>query len=823
DAALRDFTVILDLAAPPEKRAAMIRQCRERLRPALSCVNGTCAPEFFCFGHAHLDVGWLWPIQESERKIARTLSNTLALIKEYPEYVYLQSQPQLFWMLKRRYPDMYAKVRELVKQGRIAADGGMWVEADTNITSGESLIRQLIHGKRFFRDEFGVESEVMWLPDVFGYSGALPQILRGCRVKYFSTQKIFWTYNGADPFPYAQFTWQGIDGSEVLAHLHMDYNSHTDPLTLCQRWMKRPQKDGYGTWMLPFGHGDGGGGPEREHLEFLRRCRDLQDVPRTRMASPAAFFADLEKRGTADARYVGELFFQCHRGVQTSQARTKRGNRKSEIALREAEMWGVAAHALNGRPFPLAQADAMWKEVLLNQFHDILPGSSIARVYEEAEAAYERVIRDANALAADARRALVRKDQASATVFNSLSWPRRALVALPSGMDSALDAAGRPLAVQKIEGTTWAEVETPACGWTTIRRGQAPTQAQPSVTARPGLLENEHLRVELNDRGEIASLFDKDAGAEMAAAPCNALAMFRDTPVAYDAWDIDTSYKRMPVDLPQRASVEVAASGPLAGILRVRRKISQSLLTQDIVLRRGSRRVEFRTVIDWRETQKLLKARFPVKIHADHAVHEIQFGHIQRPNHASRPFDADRFEVPQQKWTALVEASRGVAVLNDCKYGVNVDANSINLTLLRAPVAPDKHADQGRQEFTYAVYLWNGAFAQSGVTREAYDLNIPVALEPGDGGQERLFDVGGQAVILDTVKPAEDGSGDFVARLYESLGGACRCRLKTWLPAASAQLTDMLEENGRDVELEDGVATLDFRPFEIKTVRYRRP
>jgi alpha-mannosidase len=821
DAALRDFTVIVDLELPRRQMLETVRGGRERLRPLLECVNGTTTPLMFCFGHAHLDVAWLWPLAETERRAVRTLSTVLALAEEYPEYRYLQSQPELFRMIRAGYPDLYERVKKAVKAGTIVADGATWVQMDTNVTGGEALVRQFLHGKRFYRDEFGVDCELLWLPDVFGYSGALPQIMRGCGVKYFSTAKIFWNYHGGDPFPHNTFTWEGTDGSRVLVHLCNDYNSRTSPDAVIGRWRERVQKDGLSTRLMPFGWGDGGGGPTRNHLEFLRRERDLEGVPKTRMAAPVEYFKDLQKRGVPEVNYVGELYYQCHRGTYTSQARTKRGNRKSEFALREAEIWGAAAAALRGRSFPAEQMAEAWRGVLVNQFHDVLPGSSIARVYEEAEATYAAAIRTADEVADGAMAALAGEGEGALTVFNSLSWERAELVPLPEGFEGAASAAGDPLPVQELDGRLHAEVSVPSCGWTTLRFGKA-FATPDTLAAAEDVLENGLIRVELNERGEITSILDKESGRELAAGPCNCLRMYKDVPAAFDAWDIDSMYERTPVALPEEAEVEVLAAGPLVAALRVRRKLNRSEMVQRISLRRGSRRVEFDTTIDWQENHKLLKVNFPVDFHAGEAVHEIQFGHLHRPNHKSRPFDADRYEVCNQKWTALAEEGRGFAVLNDCKYGVNVDGNSINLTLLRAPSAPDMNADKGEQRFTYAFYAWNGSLAESGVVREAYELNVPAQTAPGDGGRQSLLRLDAPNVIVETVKPAEDGSGDVVLRLYEAMRTATECTLETALPVKAAEVTDMLEENGEAVEVaEGGRLRLAFRPFEIKTLRLK--
>ena len=817
---LKDFTTIVDFEVPHDEMMATVRAARERLKPLLACVNGSTAPTFFAVGHAHLDVAWLWPLAETERKIARTISNQLALAEEYPEYRYIQPQPHLYRMLEARYPELYARFKAAVRAGNVIPEGGMWVEADTNIAGGEALIRQFLHGKRFFRDECGVESCMLWLPDVFGYSGALPQIMAGCGIRYFATAKIYWAYNGGDPFPYSTFTWEGIDGSTVLVHLLQSYGNLTHPGTVIGMWENRRQRAGLATEMLVFGHGDGGGGATRDHLEFLRRERDLEGCPRVQQASPIAYFQDLERRGVPDARYVGELYFQAHRGTYTSQARTKKGNRKSELALREAELWSVAAAALKGMSYPTAALDGAWRTLLLNQFHDILPGSSIHRVYQEAEAMHASVIELAQATAASAAGALL-EQPGGLTVFNSLSWPRTALVALPADMEGAVTATGEGLDRQEWGGQTYVEAEVPACGWASLHAAPVKPAGAPrnGLTATTNSLENECLRLLLNERGELTSVYDKQAGRELAAGTCNAFRLYKDVPGWFDAWDIDSQYALTPVDLPEPATVEVLASGPLFAALRVTRRLHHSTLKQEVRLRRHSRRVDFVTTIDWQESHKLLKVCFPVNVHAHEAVHEIQFGHIRRPNHASRPFDADRFEVCNHKWSALMEEDRGVAVLNDCKYGLNVLGNSINLTLLKSALAPDMTADKGTQTFTYSLYAWNGPFAQSDVVREGYDLNVPVLTAAGTAGECSLLCPDAANVVVEAAKAADDGSGDVIVRLYEAKRTATRCTLTTALPVQRAAETDMLEGNPRALACSGGSIALDFRPFEIKTLR----
>jgi alpha-mannosidase len=803
DECLMETTLIIDPELPEDELLASVRAGRARMKPLLDSRNAPTTPNLYAFGHAHIDVAWLWPLQHTERKMAMTVLNQLLLFDEYPEYKFLQSQPHLYWMLQQRYPDIYARFRQAVCDGRVIADGGMWVEADTNVSGGEALIRQILYGRAFYKNELGVDSRILWLPDVFGYSGALPQILKGSGMKGFATQKITWAYNGGETFPYNIFWWEGIDGSAIPAHIFTDYNSEVRPNSVLDRWNTRLQKNGIHSMIFSFGWGDGGGGPERDHLEFYRRVQDLEGLPKVRMASPAEFFADLQQHGLPRERYVGELYFQAHRGTYTSQARTKRGNRKSELALREAELWATAARALKGYHFTAQTLWTSWRDLLLNQFHDVLPGSSIHRVYEEAEAAYDQIIAAAGSLARDAAARLSGGGE-RAVVFNSLSWERSALVETPGG---------------------WQEVRVPACGWSVLPESPAAPLEGGASAAQEGqefVLENDLLRARFDLRGQLVSLWDKQGGREIMAAAGNRLCLYKDVPTFWDAWDVDSMVEMQPVKTDEKARFEILDSGPLVASLRYTRKLHLSQVEQVIRLRRGSRRIDFETTVDWQESHKLLKVAFPVDIHASEAISEIQFGHLRRPNHQSRPYDQDRFEISNHKWTALAEEGRGAAVLNDCKYGLSARGNSINLTLLKAAMAPDMTADKGIQRFTYALYFWNSSLLESGVAREAYDLNVPVMVLPAAGaeGSGSLFSLDAANVIIESVKPAEDGSPDVIVRLYEAMRTATRCALTTCLPARAYSFTNLVEEEqSAPVAAQGGSIPLDFRPFEIKTVR----
>lgn len=827
DACLTKVFAAIDLTLRQEALAENAKQCREIMEPLLACTNGSTAPTLYMMGQSHLDIAWLWPIEETRRKIARTMSNQLALIDEYPEYRYTQSQPYLFQLVKTLYPELYDRMKHAVKEGKIIPEGAMWVEPDTNLPSGESLIRQALHGKRFFKDEFGADNQMLWLPDVFGYSGNLPQIMKGCGINYFASVKMFGTYdNIVDPFPYNTFMWEGIDGTQILSHL-LNYGDYypirINPSYLIGQWNDRVQMEGISTRLTQFGHGDGGGGSNRDDLEFLRRLENLEGVPKTKHGSPIAFYEDQIAKGIPDAKYVGELYYGAHRGTYTTQALIKKLNRKAEIGFRETELWSAAAQLLQNKTYPYEELDQLWKVLLLHQFHDILPGSSIHRVHEEAQLELTKLNQDVYAMAAEARDALADGDASHMTVFNSLSWARKELVALPGGVKGISDLNGKALPVQEHEGVFYAEAEAPSMGWSTYsaESNTSSVSLTPAVSATESRMENEFFSIEINEQGELVSILDKESGTEWAADSCNVMRMYRDQNSDFDAWEIDRRYRKAPIELSESAKVTVTANGPLFANIRVERQLHASILIQDIRICAGSRRVEFRTTVHWQEKNKLLKVDFPVRVHTNESMQEIQFGYVKRPNHHSRPHDADRFEVSQHKWSALAEPNRGFALLNDCKYGISVIDNVMSLTLLRSPTWPDETSDQGTHAFTYGFTVWNGAFVDSPVVQEAYELNNPLSVSPKGSvlARQSFVQVDQPNVIADTVKLAEDGSGDWIIRLYESKGASVTCKVSLSLAIEAAMETNMLEEVKVELSHSENAIELSFRPFEVKTIQ----
>ena len=821
--ALEKATLIADFEQPLEARIASYRAAREVMRPALEAVNGTTAPVFYAIGNAHLDLAWLWPMAETCRKTSRTFAQQLRLLDTYPEYRFLQSQPASYEMCREHYPELFERICEAVKRGQWIAEGAMWVEPDTNMTSGESLVRQVLHGKRWFRDVLGIDSVVLWLPDTFGYSAALPQILKSAGVKYLVTQKIFWSYNEGEQFPYHYFTWQGADGSSIDTFLPTSYTYRTDPSEICGTWKKRVQKRGLDAFLLPFGYGDGGGGPTRDHIEYLLRQKDLEGMPRMKMEGPVQFFEDMEEQGGPQHTYVGELYFTAHRGVFTSQAAIKKGNRKAELALREAEMWGSVALA-SGAEYPLARMDAAWKKLLLNQFHDILPGSGIARIYEDARRDHRFVIAEAEAVRDQAFSALARGE--GVTVFNSLSFERTELVRLPAAFaNGAVTADGTPVCAQPCGDGALAMVTVPACGWVSLKPADAcaaPDAARAYRADEGWVLENRLVRAVLNDRGEVVSFTDRATGREFAAGPMNRLLMYKDVPRLFDAWDIDSNYILQSVAIEEPVSLAVTAAEGLRAVIRLSRKVLDSAFEQDIVLDAESRRLDFVTHVSWHELHRLMKVEFPVNVRTAEGINEIQFGYMTRPTHRSRLYDSDRFEVCNQRYSALCDAGHGAAVLNDCKYGISMNGNALQLTLLRAAASPEMRADNGEHDFTYAFTAWEGSFAESPVVREAAALNVPLQTAAGDAGAFSACSVNAPNVFIDTVKPAEDGSGDIILRLYEAKRADTCCTLRLGLPAKRVFLCDIMENALEELPLENGEVALGFHTFEVKTLRLER-
>ena len=825
--ALEAFTLVVDFEQDEAGRIASYKAGREALRPALEAKNGSTMPVFYAIGNAHIDLAWLWPMAETHRKTERTFAAQLRLLEEYPEYKYIQSQPAGYEMCRKYYPELFERIKQAVKDGQWIAEGAMWVEPDTNMASGEALIRQLLYGKRYYQEEFGVDSKMLWLPDTFGYTAALPQILKSCGVEYLVTQKIFWSYNEGEQFPYHYFYWEGMDGTKISSFLPTSYTYRTDPTELMNVWENRSQKRDLDAFLLPFGYGDGGGGPARDFIESAKRQEDLEGGVKVKMAGPLEFFHDMEAQGGPANTYVGELYFSAHRGTYTSQAMVKQNNRRCELALREMEMWSTLAMN-KGMAYDFSKADALWKELLLHQFHDILPGSSIAKVYVDAEKAFHEILDGVEELQADALSELTdQKESQAVTVFNSLSFPRKMLVELPAAFaNGAKTVDGTAVQVQKIGDTVKASVEVPSCGAVSLipAEGQVEEKAVAVETCDGGFtMENSQVKAVINEKGEVISFVLKESGREFAADAMNRFHLYKDVPRMFDAWDIDSNYIDQEIEAAKNVAVSMEADG-LEGVLKVTGEISNSTFTQYIRLAADSRRIEFETEVDWKEMHRLLKTGFPVNVYAENGINEMQFGFVEHPTHRSRAYDKDRFEVCNHRYSALADGAHGAAVLNDCKYGISMNGNALELTLLRAGTCPEMCADNRVHHFTYAFTAWEGSFAESDVVRQGYELNVKPVVAGGAVPTFSALTIDKENVILDTMKPAEDGSGDIILRLYESKKAAvlATVTLSDLLQGEKVYLCDMLENCKEEISVENGEISLNFRAFEVKTVRIKK-
>ena len=800
----------LDNPANAGKARAVLKELFER--PAAASSLKTTA-----VGHAHIDTGWLWPVAESVRKTARTFASQLELIRQYPDYVFGASAPQHFLFLKEYYPELYAEVKKAVAAGRIEPQGGMWVEADCNLTGGEAMVRQFVHGKNFFRDEFGFEVKNLWIPDVFGYSAAMPQIIRKANCDYFLTQKISW--NQVNRFPHHTFLWRGIDGTEVLTHFPPEdtYNSECSPKGLIGAEQRFIENDFVDEFMTLFGVGDGGGGPKMEVVENALRARNMDGVPQVRMGRACDFFERISRFRGQLAVWSGELYLELHRGTLTTQSRTKRGNRKCEQALRLVE--GVYA-ALPFGEYPAKELDALWKKLLINQFHDILPGSSIELVYERTEREHAEILAACRELLNRAARIGLQPDPAHIVLTNVLSVPYRRSIELPESWRgcAVVRADGAPVTVQQEAGRTVIATEIPAWSSVELVRGG---QLSAAAELRESLvLENALVRYEFDADGRLLRARDLETGRELLEGVGNELTLYVDRPNNWDAWDVDFFYEQEKIETARGLGHRRIADGPVRQGLEFQLAIGASKLVQKVYLEANSRRLEFRTEADWHEANRMLRVSFPVTVRAAEAAFDIQYGYVRRPTHRNTSWDQARFETVAHRYVDLSTEDGGVALLNDCKYGHKVHENVLDLNLLRSPQHPDPYADQGRHEFTYALLPHAGNLVASEVQAEAAALNLPPFLAEGfSGGFRQPFAVTADGVSLEVAKKAEKDS-DLVLRLVETRGREGAAELRFEQPVTAAE-TDLLEWNTL-AELGTGsLFQLSFKPFEIKTVKVR--
>jgi alpha-mannosidase len=768
-------------------------------------------------GHAHLDLAWLWPLEETRRKAQRTYHTAVELLDRYPEMIFTQSSAELHEQARQADPELFARIRELAAAGRWEAAGGMWVEPDLNMTAGESIVRQLLYGQRWFERELGGRHHLAWLPDCFGFTPALPQLLRGACIDFFFTVKLTWSETNR--FPHDLFWWEGLDGSRVLAHSFDNaaprggalggYNGDPGPDALLSVWRNFRGRLVHPESLFTIGHGDGGGGPTSEMLEEVRELAGFPALPEVAFTRLDAFFERLRRAAeTAPVPvWVGELYLELHRGTLTTQGRTKRLHRRAERDLVAAEVAASLCDLL-GAGRPELDPGGTWRLLLRNQFHDILPGSSIAEVYARANEELSGVVGAAGRATASALERLARAlappgEAAAVLVVNPDLAARPLRLVLPEPLPGAQPvedgwALTGPVPVAGLEAAIVLEAEEPVAG-----------------AAAEGLrLENAFLRVQLAEDGCLASVVDKWAGREVLDGLGNRLRVHVDKPRAWDAWDLDPDDAARGEPLGRPESIEVAERGPHRAAIRLCWRHRASTIVQRVRLWSNSPRLEFATEIDWHERRLLLEARFPLAIRSPSATFETAFGALERPTHRNTSWDAARFEVAGHRFADLSEPGYGVALLNDGRYGYHALGNELGLSLLRSPIYPDPGADEGRQELTYALLPHAGPWQSGGVVMEAEDLNRPLLALPWRAGgpvRRRVLALDGLPLALGALKAAEDGDG-LVLRLYEPHGARGTARLVLpdgWRATAELNL------------LEDpvGEPDLGFRPFQVRTFR----
>ncbi|MEV4109447.1 glycoside hydrolase family 38 C-terminal domain-containing protein [Nonomuraea sp. NPDC049695] len=756
---------------------------RAELTGVLSSPAVPSAHRISAVGHAHIDSAWLWPLRETVRKVARTASNMTALLEDEPDFVFAMSQAQQWAWIKEHRPEVWARVVKAVATGRFVPAGGMWVESDTNMPGSEAMARQFVHGKRFFIDEFGIDNEEAWLPDTFGFAAGLPQIIRAAGSKRLLTQKISWSQTNT--FPHHTFLWEGLDGTRIFTHFPPvdTYNCSMSGRELAHAERNFKDKGAARHSLAPTGWGDGGGGTTREMVAKAARVRDLEGSPAVTWETPADFFAKAEAEYPNPPVWVGELYLELHRATLTSQAKTKQGNRRSESLLREAELWAATAAVRTGAPYPYEQLDRLWKTVLLHQFHDILPGSSIAWVHREARRTYERVAEELNGIIDAAQRALA-GDGDRTVVFNGAPHTRHGV---PGG------------GARAVSGVRWTEARDRDGGGF--------------------VLENDLLRVEIDARGLVVSAYDLTAGRETVppGQAANLLQLHPDFPNKWDAWDVDEFYRNTVTDLTEADEVSLDGGG-----VRVRRSFGSSTVTQVLTLDGG--RLDILTEVDWHETEKFLKLAFPLDVRADRYASESQYGHTFRATHTNTSWEAAKFEACNHRFVHVEEPGWGVALVTDSTYGHDVTrtvgdsgtTTTLRVSLLRAPRFPDPETDQGAHRFRHA--LVPGATIGDAV-REGYFVNLPERPVTGAGAAEvePLIMVDDDAVVVTAVKLADDGSGDVIVRFHESRGGRARATLTPGFPVAEVVATDLLER-----PTGEGTLSVSLRPFELVTLRLKR-
>lgn len=798
-----------------------------------------------CVGHTHIDMAWLWRLKHTHEKASRSFATVLRMMEMFPEYIFLQTQPQLYAYIKEDFPEIYEEIKKRVQEGRWEVDGGMWVEADCNLTSGESLTRQILIGSKFIKDEFGKEVEYLWLPDVFGYSWALPQILKKSGIDMFMTTKISW--NQYNRMPHDTFKWKGIDGSEVLTHFittpepwnepgswFYTYNGLLTAKTVKGVWDAYSEKEMNQELLISYGYGDGGGGVNRDLLERRRRIDKIPGLPSLETSTAGEFFRDLKETVKNTDRYVhtwdGELYLEYHRGTYTSQGYNKRMNRKMELLYRKAE-WLTAMHAVQSKKLELAKQEKLtegWKLILTNQFHDIIPGSSIHEVYEDSRKDYAKVEAIGTEVINDYFQDSLDEAKDVWTVYNDSGWNRDEIVAIPAAKAGKfVDGDGNVLETQCEKDVTYVQVKNvPAMGHRAVFfRGEDQTGEETSVSpfkVNGRKIETPFYQMIINEQGQIEKLYDKEYGRNVLAPNerGNVLQMFEDKPLDNDAWDIDIYYQQKMREVTDLVKWEVKECGSLRLVIGLMWKYMNTTIEQDMVLYAADRRIDFRTKVDFQERQQLLKAAFPVDIRTTYATYDIQYGNVRRPNHWNTSWDQARFESVGHRFADLSERNYGVALLNDCKYGYDVKGNLLRLSLLRSGKQPDHIQDVGEHVFTYSLLPHTGDIVSGGVVVSAHALNNPMLICEGkeEKTEDTFMTIDNPQVEIDAVKKSEDGKY-LVVRFHDYAGSSQKVTVKPNFCFRSWSEGDLRERRIGEICGDDEV-TMTLHPYEIKTVLF---
>ncbi len=813
---IRSVNEAIDLYAD---RTGDASRCREVLRHELDKHADASALSVTAVGHAHIDTAWLWPILETEHKCSRTFASQLDLIERYPDYIFGASQPQHYEFVRENDPELFERIKQAVKKGQWELQGGMWVEADCNLINGESMIRQILHGKNYFRDHFGIEVDNLWLPDVFGYSAAMPQIMLKSGLKYFLTQKMSWSQ--FNKFPHHTFLWRGIDGSEVLTHFppENNYNSQlgTDSLVPAQDHFI--ERDFIDSFISLFGVGDGGGGPKAENIELGKRTANLEGSPRLSFGTASSFFESLEQYRNKLAVWSGELYLELHRGTLTTQAAAKQGNRLLEQILKSLEMVACCAPLDN---YPSEQLDCIWRNVLKNQFHDILPGSSITKVYDTLDAEYSSAIHLCGSLMEATAESIFTEDENAVTILNSTHYPFDGAIELPEewGNNSALDSNGNALIVQTDNDRSLARVKIEPYSFTTIHKSDDAVQSVESDNKL--ILDNDLVLYQFNEHGQIVEAYDKTEQRKIIlSGECgNILSLFVDRPNDWDAWDIDIFYENQLIETASSVGSAVRTFGLVGQALNFELKIGESTISQEIRLENNSKRLDFDTAVGWCEKHRMLRVSFATTIRSEYATYDIQYGHVQRPTHRNTQWDRARFEVVGQRYADLSDKEFGVALINDCKYGYKIHENVIDLNLLRSPSNPDPDADQGHHRFIYSLLPHSGQLIDSNVMAEAAIVNNGICMI--DGFKTEMltmpWSVSGRGLSLEAVKKAEK-ENTIILRIVETDGRHSHGILKLTNKYSRIVETDLMEWHDKEIGQSGNEIELKLKPFEIKTLK----